>query len=45
MTELGQGSIRCSGQVMSERRSEYEVRACGFWSSEFRGLGMKFVNI
>ena len=43
MTELDQGSIRCSGQVTSERRSVYEVRACGFW--EFRGLSMKIVNI
>lgn len=43
MTELGQGSIRCSGQVTSERRSKYEVRVCGFW--EFRGLSKKIVNI
>lgn len=43
MTELGQGSIRFSGQVTSERRSEYEVRTCGFWES--RGISMKIVNI
>lgn len=43
MTELGQGSFRCSGQVTSARRSEYEVRACEFW--KLRELGMKIVDI
>lgn len=43
MTELGQGSFRCSGQVTSARRSECEVKACEFW--ELRELNMKIVNI
>lgn len=43
MTELGHGSIRFSGQVTLERRSEYEIRTCGFWES--RGISMKIVNI
>lgn len=43
MTELGHGSIRFSGQVTLERRSEYEVRTCLFLES--RGISMKIVNV